>query len=296
MGYNVKNFKKEAFALNYRNGGVIDRFCARHPRFGISNLMLYIVIAQAAVYVLDLFMNGMLTAYWLPFHRELILHGQIWRLVSFVFIPSATSPFYLLMGCYFYYWIGQTLERTWGTAKFNLFYLCGVVLSVLMGMVVGYTEISYVNLSIFLIIATLYGDMQVLLFFVVPIKMKWMALIDVVLIVVDVLGYARAGLWIFALVPLASFVNYFIFTWPFWSYKLGIVKRQADPKVIHFKKVQRQAVKQASGQAGYRHKCAVCGITDADHPDMEFRYCSKCDGYFCYCMDHINSHVHMHKD
>ena len=283
--------------MNYRNGsGPIDRFCARHPRFGISNLMLYIVIAQAAVYVLDLVMGGTLTGYWLPFHRELILHGQIWRLVSFVFIPSATSPFYLLMGCYFYYWIGQTLERTWGTAKFNLFYLCGVVLSVIMGMVVGYTEISYVNLSIFLIIATLYGDMQVLLFFVVPIKMKWMALIDVVLIVVDVIGYARAGLWIFALVPLASFVNYFIFTWPFWSYKLGIVKRQADPQVIHFKKVQKQAAKQASGNAGYRHKCAVCGITDADHPDMEFRYCSKCDGYFCYCMDHINSHVHVHKD
>ena len=55
-------------------------------------------------------------------------------------------------------------------------------------------------------------------------------------------------------------------------------------------------MKQAAGEAGYRHKCAVCGITDADHPEMEFRYCSKCDGYFCYCMDHINSHVHVHKD
>ena len=291
------NFKKEAFALNYRTGGgPIDRFCARHPRFGVSNLMLYLVIAQAAVFVLDLFMNGMLCYYWLPFHRDLILQGQVWRLVSFVLIPSSTSPLYLLMGCYFYYWIGQTLERTWGTAKFNLFYLSGVVLSILLGMVVGYTEIYYVNLSIFLIIATLYGEMQVLVFFVVPIKMKWMALIDVVLIVVDVIGYGRAGLWIFALVPLASFVNYFIYTWPFWSYKLGIARRKADPQVIQFKKVQKQALKQASGAAGYRHKCAVCGITDADHPDMEFRYCSKCDGYFCYCMDHINSHVHVHKD
>ena len=294
MGYNGMNFKKEAFALNYRNGdGPIDRFCARHPRFGVSNLMLYLVIAQAAVYILDLLAGGMLTGYWLPFHRDLILRGEVWRLVSFILIPSASSPFYLLMGCYFYYWIGQTLERTWGTAKFNLFYLSGVVLSILLGMVVGYTEIYYVNLSIFLVIATLYGEMQVLVFFVIPIKMKWMALIDVVLIVVDVIGYGRAGLWIFALVPLASFVNYFIYTWPFWGYKLGIAKRKANPQVIQFKKVQKQAQKQASG---YRHKCAVCGITDADHPDMEFRYCSKCDGYFCYCMDHINSHVHVHKD
>ena len=136
--------------------------------------------------------------------------------------------------------------------------------------------------------------MQVLFMFVIPIKMKWLALIDVVLVLVDVVQRARSGLWFFALAPLASFVNYFIFTWPFWSMKLGIVKRQADPQVINFKKAQRQARKNAAG--GSLHKCAVCGITDAIEPDMEFRYCSKCDGYHCYCADHINNHVHIRQD
>ena len=279
----------------YRNGyGPIDRFCAKHPRFGISNLMLYIVIGQVAVFILDLFFRGMLSSYWLPFSRDLILHGQVWRLVTFIFLPSDSGN--LLLGCYFYYWIGTMLEREWGTARFTLFYLSGVVLSVLSGMILGITDIYYINLSIFLVIATLYGEMQVLLFFVIPIKMKWMALIDVALILVAVIQNLMYGSWVGALLPLASFVNYFIFTWPFWGAKLGVLRRRADPKVVNFKRVQKQAQKQAKATGGYRHKCAVCGITDADDPNMEFRYCSKCDGYYCYCMNHINNHVHIHHD
>ena len=282
----------------YRNGyGPIDSFCAKHPRFGISNLMLYIVIGQVAVFILDLFFRGMLSSYWLPFSRDLILHGQVWRLVTFIFLPSDSgNPFFLLLGCYFYYWIGTMLEREWGTARFTLFYLSGVVLSVLSGMILGITDIYYINLSIFLVIATLYGEMQVLLFFVIPIKMKWMALIDVALILVAVIQNLMYGSWVGALLPLASFVNYFIFTWPFWGAKLGVLRRRADPKVVNFKRVQKQAQKQAKATGGYRHKCAVCGITDADDPNMEFRYCSKCDGYYCYCMNHINNHVHIHHD
>ena len=207
----------------YRNGyGPIDRFCAKHPRFGISNLMLYIVIGQVAVFILDLFFRGMLSSYWLPFSRDLILHGQVWRLVTFIFLPSDSgNPFFLLLGCYFYYWIGTMLEREWGTARFTLFYLSGVVLSVLSGMILGITDIYYINLSIFLVIATLYGEMQVLLFFVIPIKMKWMALIDVALILVAVIQNLMYGSWVGALLPLASFVNYFIFTWPFWGAEAG---------------------------------------------------------------------------
>lgn len=280
----------------YRNGyGPIDRFCAKHPRFGLNNLMLYLVIAQVVVFVLDMIFSG-IPSMLLTFSRELILRGQVWRIVTFAIVPNSSNPFNLLLSCYFYYWIGQLLERSWGTARFNLFYLSGVVLTALSGMLLGWADIYYVNLSIFLIIATLYGEMRVLLFFVVPIKMKWMAIIDVALILYDVIQYASMGVWVLALLPLASFVNYFIFTWPVWGAKLGIIKRRTDPQVIHFKKAQRQAQRQAQSTGGYRHKCAVCGITDRDDPNMEFRYCSKCDGYFCYCMNHINNHVHIHKD
>ena len=290
-----------------RGYGPIDRFCAKHPNFGIPNLMKIIVFGQIAVYLVDLISRLMFSQSWmsiLQFYPAYILHGQVWRLVTWVVVPYASSPFMLLLSCYFYYWIAAMLEREWGTARFTLFYLSGMVMSVLLGLAMGLVQMNttftispislgyYLNLSIFLVLAVLYGEMQVLLFFVVPVKMKWMALIDVVLVVLDMVDLARMGYWMLALVPLASFVNFVVFTWPFWRAKLGLARHKTNPKVIHFK----QAQKKAQETRGYHHKCAVCGITDADDPDMEFRYCSKCDGYYCYCANHINNHVHIHKD
>lgn len=279
--------------MMYRNDhhGPIDRFCAKHPRLGISNLAMYIAIGQAAVGILDLFFRGAL-ANLLFFHRALIFRGQVWRLVTFVLIPSSSNPFYLLLGCYVVYWTGQMLEREWGTVKFSLFYLCGTALSIAGGLLLGAASIYYIHLSFFLVIATMYSEMQVLFMFVLPIKMKWLALLDVALILLE---GVESGPFVI-LLALPSFINYFIFTWPFWSMKLGFARRRADPQVINFKKAQRQAQKKARETGGYLHKCAVCGLTDQDDPNMEFRYCSKCDGYYCYCANHINNHIHIHND
>ena len=295
-----------------RNGyGPIDRFCAKHPRFGIPNLMKILIIIQIAVYVVD-FIGKLTMGYgwsgYLTFIPAAIFQGQLWRLITWLVVPRASNPFMLLLSCYFYWWTFVTLERQWGTAKFNLFYLTGAILSVVLGLGLGLLQPQYsyyfmdlayeLNLSIFIIIATMFGEMQVRLYFVVPIKMKWMAIIFVVFTVVYMVEMFEAGAWSHALTPLASIINYFIFTWPFWSMKLGIMKHKTDPTVINFKKAQQQAQKaQKTQQAqGYRHKCAVCGVTDTMEPDMEFRYCSKCDGYHCYCINHINNHVHIRED
>ena len=276
----------------YRNDhyGPIDRFCARHPRFGIPNLAMYVAIGQAAVGILSLFFKNLILA--LIFSRLRILVGEVWRLVTFIFVPTSGNPFYLLLSCYVIFWTGQMLEREWGTAKFNLFYLCGVLWSILGGMLLGGISIYYIHLSFFLVIATMYSEMQVLFMFVLPVKMKWLAFLDVALILLEAVDVG----WIVILLALPSFINYFIFTWSFWSMKLGIVKRQADPQVINFKRAQRQLQKKAKETGGYLHKCAVCGVTDAIEPNMEFRYCSKCDGYHCYCSNHINNHVHIRQD
>ena len=262
----------------YRNDhyGPIDRFCAKHPRFGIPNLAMYIAIGQVIVGVLSLLppLRNLLSL--LVFSRMAILHGQVWRLVTFVFVPTTANPFYLLLGCYVIYWTGQMLEREWGTAKFSLFYLCGVLWSILGGLILGLADIYYIHLSFFLVIATMYSEMQVLFMFVLPIKMKWLALLDVALILLQGL---ESGPYV-VLLALPSFINYFIFTWPFWSVKLGFMRRQADPQVINFKRARKQAEKKARETGGYLHKCAVCGVTDQDDPSLEFRYCSKCDGYY----------------
>ena len=278
----------------YRNDhyGLIDRFCAKHPRFGVPNLALYIAIGQAVVGILSRLPPLRSLPVLLVFSRMAILHGEVWRLATFVFVPTTTNPFYLLLGCYVIYWTGQMLEREWGSAKFTLFYLCGVLWSILGGMILGLADIYYIHLSFFLVIATMYSEMQVLFMFVLPIKMKWLALLDVALILLE---GVESGPFVI-LLALPSFINYFIFTWPFWSMKLGFVRRRADPQVINFKKAQRQAQKKAKETGGWLHKCAVCGITDQDDPNMEFRYCSKCDGYYCYCAGHINNHIHIRND
>ena len=283
--------------MNYyhRSGGFIDRFCARHPRFGIPNLMKFLVIGQIIVFFLDLISRGLASAM-LFFSSHLVLQGQVWRLVTFILLPDESNPFYLLLSCYFYFWIASMLEREWGTARFNLFYLSGTVLTVLGGFVMGSTTIYYVNLSIFLVLAVYYGEMQALFMFIVPIKMKWLAWLDLFFIAVNAIPAFRAYGWRYLFVLLPAFVNFFLFTWDVWSYKLGIARRQRDPQVINFKHAQKQAQKKAKETGGYRHKCAVCGLTDRDDPNMEFRYCSKCDGYHCYCMNHINSHIHIRED
>lgn len=282
--------------MYHNNVTWLDRFCAKHPRFGISNLMLYIAIANVAISLLDTFsMGGVPLSAMLSFSRSLILRGQIWRLVTFILVPESSGLLYVAIGAYFYYWIGSMLEREWGIAKFTVFYLAGILLNIIYGMITGYASMYYVNLSLFFAFATLFGDMQVLLFFLIPIKVKWLAWLDAALFAWSILSNLLAGHVLYALLPVVAILNYALFFWKDFLFLFRRVQRRTSPNVINFKKAQKQAQKQAKETGGYTHKCAVCGITDADNPNMEFRYCSKCDGYYCYCMEHINSHVHIHE-
>ncbi len=278
----------------------LDRFCYNHPNFGIPGLMLYIAIGNAAVYLLDMFTGGLATNY-LFFHPALVAQGQIWRIFTFVFIPQSgydpNSMFSLLwfaMSTFFYYWLGTALERQWGTARFSVFYGLGILLNLLAGTIFS-TSISmyYVNMSLFFSFATLYPDMQVLLYGIIPLKVKWLAWFDAAFFAVTILRLLTSGTPVLALFPVLAILNYLIFFWEDLAQALGYrtarAAHRASRKTISFHKAQ-QDIQQ---RKGYLHKCAVCGITDADDPNMEFRYCSKCNGYYCYCMNHINNHTHV---
>ena len=280
----------------------LDRFCYNHPRFGIPNLMKYIVFGNVAVFLLDLFSQGTFSEI-IAFYPSLILKGQIWRLVTFVFVPMNLGSIWFIFSTMLYFFLGNTLERQWGTARFSLFYLLGVVLNILVGFVLYFAlgqpyalqsaNMYYVNMSMFFAFATLYPDTRFLVYFIIPIKVKWLAWLDAALFAFDIGYYLSAGAPVLALLPVVGILNYLIF---FWDDLMGLLHRGRDraahrvnPQTINFKKAQ----KDVQSRKGYLHKCAVCGITDADDPNMEFRYCSKCNGYYCYCMDHINNHVHV---
>ena len=280
----------------------VQRFCAAHPRFGIPNLMRVIVIGNVAVYVLMLLTqaNDANALSFLTFYLNALLHGEVWRLVTFVFVPAYSSPFALLISLYFYYWIGSTLERQWGTAKFNLYYISGALLTVLgvvlASLITGNPYLTaagtgYVNLSMFFAFAFLFPDTTVLLFFILPVKMKWLAYLDGALFAFDIIKAIGAHNWAGVVLPIVALLNFAVFIWPEVHYLKERAKYQNSRKTVQFRQAQQQQAKQAQ-QQGYRHKCAVCGRTDTDYPDLQFRYCSKCVGYHCFCQDHIFNHVH----
>lgn len=280
----------------------VSRFCYDHPNFGIPNLMLYIVIGNVLVFLMDLLSQGTFSPM-LEFIPAYLFQGQVWRLVTFLFVPSDANVIFLAISLYFYYWIGTSLERTWGTARFSMFYLigfaCAVVVGLLSCLVYGtdypgaVTSTSYLNLSLFFSIATLYPDTQILLLFILPVKIKWVAYLDAALLVVSVFGFLGSGQYLMALLPILAMVNYLIFFGDelfsaLWG-RASAFRHRNSRQTINFKKATRKRKQ----EKGYLHRCCVCGITDEDDPNMEFRYCSKCAGYRCYCANHISNHVHV---
>ena len=282
----------------------IDRFCYKHPKLGIPDLMKYIVLSNAAVFVLDLFTNSFFSNL-LFFHYNSIMHGQVWRLLTFILVPSIggagsvgfglmTNVFFFAMTSFFYYSIGTTLERYMGSTKFTVFYALGVLLNMLLGLLThAGVNMYYINMSMFFSFAVLYPDTRVLLYGIIPLKIKWLAWLDAVFFAYDIFFYLRSGLPLLALMPIIGILNFFLFfggeLLDGAKYKKDVFTHKTSKQTINFKKAQKD-IKQ---RKGYLHKCTVCGVTDADDPNMEFRYCSKCNGYYCYCINHINNHTHV---
>ena len=266
----------------------IDRFCYKHPRFGIPNLMMIVVLCTCIVYVLDMVTNGTLSPM-LYFNRYYIMQGQIWRLLTFIIVPSESSLIWFALSMYFYWFIGSNLEREWGSGKFTIYYVTGVVLNIIVGLCTGYASMSYVNLSLFLAFATLYPNLQFLVWFIIPVKAKWLAWLDAALLAFSFITSLVSFQWSSAILIVVGIFNYLIFFWNDLMYYVRRQKRANSRQAMNFK----QATQRKQEAKGYMHKCAVCGRTDADSPNLEFRYCSKCAGYYCYCMDHISNHIHI---
>lgn len=300
MLFTSKNLNREGASLRKLNSAM-ERFALRHPNFGVPNLMLYIVIGNVAAFFL-LRMTNYQAYLAMAFEWGSILRFQLWRLVSFIFIPQSTEPFSLILSLYFMYFIGSMLEREWGTPKFNLYYLSGVVLTILTGIISYYafgvgilTGTYYVNMSMFLAFAALYPDARLMLFYIIPVKAKWLALADAALFAVDVIAALLRGDWLSALLPVIALLNFLIFFWCEIADQIdrrrAYARHRNSHQTIQFKSAVRQQRKKEA-QQGYRHKCSVCGRTDTDYPDLEFRYCSRCAGYHCFCVDHIFNHEH----
>ena len=275
-----------------------ERFCLKHRNIGIPNLMLFVSIGAAIVYVMSMFgmeeLAGMLV-----FDRSLILRGQVWRLFTYIFVYNAGNVIFTVVTLLCYFSLGRAIENAWGTLRFNLFYFTGMLLADAFCMIFGgRADVYYLNLSLFLSFATLYPDARFLLFFFIPVKAWIFALVDLGLTLFNVITLALGGFFPYCLFPLVAIANYFLFFGkdvvnvlpPAWRRR----RPKKDPRIIDAEPVRRAAPKQEKAEKKlYTHRCTVCGRTDVSHPDLEFRYCSRCKGYFCYCEDHISNHNHV---
>ena len=273
--------------------------------YAIKNLSFVLVICYAVGYLIQMMAPSVL--FYLTLNPYAIVHGQVWRLFTWILIPpSNQNIFFTLIMLYFYCSIGTSLERTWGTYKYNVYIFEGMLFTILgsfllMGYhylfhadsiaTVGaeyffmitsiYFSTYYINMSIFLGFAATFPDAQVLLMFIIPVKVKWLGVVYAVMLVFEFIQMGVDGRFAIA----ASLLNFIIF------FLTSRNMMHLNPKQIHRRQEFKREVKRSSGIT--KHKCAICGRTEVDSPNMQFRFCSKCDGNYEYCEEHLYTHTHV---
>ena len=258
---------------------ILNKLERKLGKYAIKNLMLYIVIANAIVFVFTQFNN--LYIYKFALIPSAVLQGEVWRLITFIMIPPTYSPIFIIFVLYFYYMVGGALEQYWGSFRFNMYYLIGMLGTIAAAFITGMPMVGmYINLSLFFAFATLYPDFTVLLFFILPIKIKYIALFSAVGIISSIYN---------STVPvrisiIVAIINYFLF----FGFRLFRKTKHSTKSYVR----KKEYVNNSKPVKSTFHKCEVCGRTEKDNPDLEFRYCSKCDGYYEYCSDHLFNHEH----
>ena len=280
-------------------------------KYAIPNLTLYLIICYGIGYLMQYLVPA--GYQYLMLDPFLVLKGQVWRLVTWILIPPDSSNiFFVLITLYLYYSLGGLLERIWGTYKYNVYLFSGLLFTILGAFVLcGYSVLMgaqptmytglyllnngsavyfgqfstyYINMSIFLACAASIPDVQVLLMFIFPIKVKWLGIVYGIILLVNCIQGGIAT-WIVVIFSLLNFLVFFLRSKGKMHLSVGQIKRQQE---FH------QKMRSAGQTKGItRHKCAICGRTELDGDDLEFRFCSKCNGNYAYCQYHLFTHEHV---
>ena len=280
-------------------------------KYAIPNLTLYLIICYGIGYLMQYLVPA--GYQYLMLDPFLVLKGQVWRLVTWILIPPDSSNiFFVLITLYLYYSLGGLLERIWGTYKYNVYLFSGLLFTILGAFVLcGYSVLMgaqqtmytglyllnngsavyfgqfstyYINMSIFLACAASIPDVQVLLMFIFPIKVKWLGIVYGIILLVNCIQGGIA-IWIVVIFSLLNFLVFFLRSKGKMHLSVGQIKRQQE---FH------QKMRSAGQTKGItRHKCAICGRTELDGDDLEFRFCSKCNGNYEYCQYHLFTHEHV---
>lgn len=258
----------------------LDKMEKKIGKYSISNLMLYITALNGVVFLLSYVDKENLFMVKLMLIPSLVMEGEVWRLVTFLFIPPASSPFWLLFTLYFYYMIGSALEHEWGSFKFNIYYLVGVLGTIGAAFLGGTGSAMFLNFSLIFAFSYLFPNFQILMFFILPVKMKYLSLAYVALLV-----YMFWSAPLFGLITIGgSAINFLLF------FGKDIIVRLATGRKVYY---NRRSFEAKIPKNVIIHRCTVCGKTEKDDRNLEFRYCVDCDGDYEYCMEHLYTHEHV---
>lgn len=263
-------------------------------KYAIHNLTFWLIGIYILGYIIEFTMPNVLA--WLTLEPYYVMQGQVWRLLSWILIPPSTNLIFMIFMLMCYYFIGTSIENAIGCFRYNVYLLGGVLISVVAAMAsygiyylvagkllfFGYSfSTNYINMSLFLTFAALFPNVQFQLYFIIPIKAKWMGIIEAVWALLSFVSGGPAQ----RIAIVASMANFLIFYLCTRNYN------RVSPREIHRKQVYRQQMRQPKGVT--RHKCAVCGRTEQDGEHLEFRFCSKCEGNYEYCQEHLFTHQHI---
>jgi len=278
---------------------VLDKLERKIGWFAIRNLTIYLVAGNALVWLIGFIFTGNTFVQLLVLYPGNVLRGEIWRALTFIFINSfGSSPLSALLELYFLYIIGRNLDAAWGSFRFTFFYFTGFALTVIVSLVTGFPVAGarYIHLSLFLSFARLAPDMRIYLFFIIPIKIKWLSWAAWAFLAFE---FITARFWMSRLLiaaPLVAFALFFggeIIRSIKYRFKKGFARsagsgtrRYGRREASERRKTGLKVIKSSF------HKCEVCGLTEHDDPDMEFRYCSSCEGNYEYCANHLGDHIH----
>lgn len=287
----------------------MSNFEKKFGKYAIRDLSLILIICYAVGYVIAFIdgRSGNNFLGYLTLNPYAILHGQIWRLFTWIIVPPGSlDPFTIIM-LFFYYSIGSSLERVWGTYRYNVYLFSGMLFTILgsflwMGLeylladgaiipaiaaahfarYAGLFSTFYVNMSIYLAYAATFPNAQVLLMLIIPVKVKWLGIIYGVMLAYE---FIFSGSILMRIVIGSSLLNFVIF---FLTSRNHI---HMSPKQMKRRAEFKQEIKRNAPIT--KHKCAICGQTDQDDENLEFRFCSKCNGNYEYCQNHLFTHTHV---
>ena len=267
-----------------------DRLRRISEHCAVPGLIRYVVLFNALVFILHLLAPGYLSV--LELNPALVLRGEIWRLITWIFIPETLSPFWIFFSLLFLLYLGDGLETAMGAASLTSFYLCGILLCTLVSFAFGLSgqgisigrANTFLNLSLLLAYATVYPDFKVLVFFILPVRIAWLALFSAFIMILSALGQPL----IVAATLGAAFLNYLLFFHAELRSHLGILKNGAAKfsGLPSQRKPRGQTQGQKSQPIETLHRCEACGNTESSHPDIDFRVTA--DGRE-FCREHLPS-------